>query len=122
MMNADRTLRRLACCLGVVAVAHGLPLHAQRIDRRQSMENRNGVIDWAASHSALIKGMTKGEVLRIYGRPDKKFVHNYMSGPLEVWTYYYPRRRAILPFKDDEFSARYRFLYFRDDLLVNFAR
>lgn len=112
-----------AVLLLVPAFLFAAPLsHAQPLDRKNILENRTKVIDWARRNNALIKGMTKGEVLKVYGRPDKRFNYNYQSGRVEQWVYYFPRRRAIIPFKNTPFNACFRYLYFRDDILVNFQR
>ncbi|MDD5557913.1 MAG: hypothetical protein PHN82_11815 [bacterium] len=89
-------------------------------NRQQRMADRKRVIDFATRHGVLIKGMTKGEVLKIYGRPDKRFNFGTGANRVEQWTYYFPRRRSVFPWKDSPFTARFCYLYFRDDLLVNF--
>ncbi|MCX6357012.1 MAG: hypothetical protein NT045_03905 [Candidatus Aureabacteria bacterium] len=103
----------------IAAAGAPFPCSAQPFDRKTLEGNRQKVIEWARLNGALIDGMTKGEVLKIYGRPDKRFNYNYQSGRLEQWVYYVPRRRSIFPFKASPFAARFRYLYFRDEILVS---
>lgn len=98
------------------------PAAGQVLDRKTQTQNRKAVVDFAARHGTLIKGMTKGEVLKIYGRPDKRFTYSAGDGRVEHWTYYFPRKRSIVPWRNSQFSGRFRFLYFKDDILVNFER
>ena len=108
--------------LVLVLVAVSGSAAAEAFDRKQLLEKRTKVMDWCKRHGALIKGMTKAEVLDVYGRPDRKFNYNIETGRLEQWIYYYPRRRSIFPLNDSPFQARYRYLYFRNDVLINFER
>jgi hypothetical protein len=93
---------------------------AQPLDRKAIGARRNAMIDWAIRNGVILKGMTKTEVHKIYGFPDKKFNTATTGGRVEKWTYYHPRRRSIFPFTRSPFASRYRFLYFKDDVLVNF--
>jgi len=97
-------------------------IFAQTRDRKKMIQNRKGVIDFLSRHGTLVKGMTKGEVLEVYGRPDKRFTYSTANGRIEQWTYYFPRKRSVVPWRNSEFSGRFRFLYFKDDILVNFER
>jgi outer membrane protein assembly factor BamE (lipoprotein component of BamABCDE complex) len=117
-----RSLPVIILAAVVIALATAGTSFAQVADRKQHMENREKVIDFATRHATLIKGMTKVEVMNIYGRPDKRFNQVTPNGTIEQWTYYFPRRRVVFPWKNSAFSGRFRFLYFKDDILVNFER
>lgn len=105
----------LAAALALAAVSFAQPL-----DRRALEAKRNAMIDWAIRNGVIIKGMTKTEVHKVYGFPDKKFNAEMVGGRVEKWTYYYPRRRSVFPFGRSPFASQYRFLYFKNDVLVNF--
>lgn len=109
-------------CIAVIAALAARPAVAQRANRQQIEGSRGRLLQWAARNGVLIKGMTKVEVLKVYGWPDKKFNYNYASGRLEQWIYYFPRRKSIFPFTTSPFSGQFRYLYFRNDLLVDFQR
>ena len=94
---------------------------AQPLDRKAIGARRDAMIDWAIRNGVVLKGMTKTEVHRVYGFPDKKFNTATAGGRVEKWTYYHPRRRSVFPFTRSPFASRYRFLYFKDDVLVDFA-
>lgn len=113
-----RAARALLPALGILAVA-AAQCGAQPIDRKALTSKRDSMIDWGIRNGVLLKGMTKTEVHKIYGFPDKKFTTMTSTGPVEKWSYYFPRRRSIFPFTRSPFASRYRYLYFRDDVLIN---
>lgn len=120
-------MRRIALvaailCAGsaVLSVFSPADCGAQPLDRKTIAGKRKAMIDWAIRNGVLLKGMSKTEVHKVYGFPDKKFTTMTTTGPVEKWSYYYPRPRSIFPFKRSPFASRYRYLYFRDDILINF--
>lgn len=120
-MNAAARLAAASCAAAATLLLFQPPeCGAQPLDRKTIVGRRNAMIDWAIRNGVLLKGMTKTEVHKVYGFPDKKFTSMTVTGPVEKWSYYYPRPRNIFPFKRSPFASRYRYLYFRDDILVNF--
>jgi hydrogenase maturation protease len=112
---AKRAASALAAAL-IIAAECG----AQPLDRKAIENKREVMMNWAIRNGVLLKGMTKTEVLKVYGYPDKKFSTMATGGRVEKWTYYFPRRQSVFPFGRSAYASRYRFLYFKDDVLINY--
>jgi len=115
-----RLIAKLAASVLAAAVILAAECGAQPLDRKAIENKREVMIQWAIRNGVLLKGMTKAEVHKVYGFPDKKFSTMTSGGRVEKWSYYFPRRQSVFPFKASPYASRYRYLYFRDDVLINY--
>ena len=93
------------------------------MEKKKAQKRRERVLKWCKDNGVIIVGMTKEEVVKIYGLPDRRFNYNYRTGQLEMWKYNYPGHlRGLFPLRPGPSTSRFGTIYFKDGIVVDLQR